>query len=150
MRLVGGLTAAEGRVEVNYEGTWGTVCNDSYWGLNDAMVVCRMLGYSSVLAAHVKYGQGSGNVWMSNLACTGSESSISECLHLGWGETSCSHSQDAGVTCGSECYMLVPSIISLTCEGFLKRGVMMFSVVTACNTSEPSLQSGNLQTECTV
>ena len=102
MRLVGGLTAAEGRVEVNYEGTWGTVCNDSSWDLNDAMVVCQMLGYSSVLAAHVKYGEGSGNVWMSNLACTGSESNISECPHIGWGETPCSHSQDAGVTCGSE------------------------------------------------
>ena len=104
VRLVGGLTAAEGRVEVNYGGTWGTVCNDSSWGLNDAMVVCRMLGYSSVLAAHVKYRQGSGNVWMSNLACSGSESSISECPHLGWGQTACSHSQDAGVTCGGECW----------------------------------------------
>ena len=103
VRLVGGLTAAEGRVEVNYGGTWGTVCNDSSWDLNDAMVICRMLGYSSVLAAHVKYGEGSGTVWMSNLACTGSESSISECPHIGWGETSCSHSQDAGVTCGGEC-----------------------------------------------
>ena len=107
VRLVDGLTDTEGRVEVNYEGTWGTVCNDSSWGLNDAMVVCRMLGYSSVLAAHVKYGQGSGTVWMSNLACTGSESSISKCPHLGWGETSCSHSQDAGVTCGGECCLCV-------------------------------------------
>ena len=102
VRLVDGLSAAEGRVEVNYGGTWGTVCNDSFWDFNDAMVVCRMLGYSSVLAAHVKYGQGSGSVWMSSLACTGSESSISECPHIGWGQTSCSHSQDAGVTCGSE------------------------------------------------
>ena len=110
VRLVGGLTAAEGRVEVNYQGTWGTVCNDSSWDLNDAMVVCRMLGYTSVLAAHVKYGQGSGNVWMSNLACTGSESSISECPHIGWGQTTCSHSQDAGVTCGSE-YCLVSHTI---------------------------------------
>ena len=107
VRLVGGLTAAEGRVEVNYQGTWGTVCNDSSWDLNDAMVVCRMLGYSSVLAAHVKYGQGSGTVWMSNLACTGNENNISECSHIGWGETSCSHSQDAGVTCGSECSLFV-------------------------------------------
>ena len=112
VRLVGGLTAAEGRVEVNYEGTWGTVCNDSYWGLNDAMVVCRMLGYSSVLAAHVKYGEGSGNVWMSNLACTGSEHNISECPHLGWGETSCSHSQDAGVTCGGEFFTQCTNILS--------------------------------------
>ena len=107
MRLVGGLTAAEGRVEVNYGGTWGTVCNDSFWGLNDAMVVCRMLGHSSVLAAHVKYGEGSGTVWMSSLACSGSESSISECPHLGWGETSCSHSWDAGVTCGGKCYSVM-------------------------------------------
>ena len=107
VRLVGGLSDAEGRVEVNYQGTWGTVCNDSSWDLNDAMVVCRMLGYTSVLAAHVKYGQGSGNVWMSNLACTGSESSISECPHIGWGQTTCSHSQDAGVTCGSECCLYV-------------------------------------------
>ena len=105
MRLAGGVDSSEGRVEVNYFGLWGTVCNDSSWDLNDAMVVCRMLGYTSVLAAHVKYGQGSGNVWMSNLACTGNESSISECVHRGWGQTPCSHSQDAGVNCGSECYL---------------------------------------------
>ena len=120
VRLVGGLTAAEGRVEVNYEGTWGTVCNDSSWDLNDAMVVCRMLGYSSVLAAHVKYGEGGGTVWMSNLACIGSESSISECPHIGWGQTSCSHSQDAGVTCGSEyrmCSFCHPNYLSLATKG---------------------------------
>ena len=103
VRLVGGLTAAEGRVEVNYEGTWGTVCDDVYWDLDDAMVVCRMLGYSSVRAFHVQYGIGSGTVWMSNLMCTGNESSISECLHIGWGETNCDHTQDAGLTCGREC-----------------------------------------------
>ena len=104
VRLVGGVNDSEGRVEVNYRGTWGTVCNDSSWDLNDAMVICRMLGYSSVLAAHVKYGQGSGVVWLSNLFCTGSESSISECLNPGWGQTTCTHHQDAGVTCGRECY----------------------------------------------
>ena len=104
VRLVGGLTDAEGRVEVNYGGTWGTVCSDLYWGLNDAMVICRMLGYSSVRALHIKYGQAVGTIWMSNLACSGSESSISECPHLGWGEASCTHISDAGVTCGGECW----------------------------------------------
>ena len=109
VRLVGGLSDADGRVEVNYQGTWGTVCNDTYWGFNDATVICRMLGYTAAVAAHVKYGQGTGTIWMSSLACTGSENSISECVHRGWGETTCYHFQDAGVTCGDGkcCWPLV-------------------------------------------
>jgi len=50
VRLSGGNSTAEGRLEVYYKGQWGTVCDDLFSDMA-AGVVCNSLGFGFVLSA---------------------------------------------------------------------------------------------------
>ena len=102
VRLVGGAKSTSfhsGRVEVFINGQWGTVCDDS-WSSSDARVVCRQLGYTSGMAyGRAIYGEGTGQIWLDDVACRGYETSLLSCGHQGIGQHNCGHGEDASVVC---------------------------------------------------
>ncbi|XP_048254178.1 uncharacterized protein LOC124117997 isoform X1 [Haliotis rufescens] len=101
IRLVSPLNNGVGRIEVFYNGTWGTVCDDDF-GVDEAKVACRQLGrYKSGLIPRAigSFGFGGGKIWLDDMSCSGTESSLASCSHRPWGVNNCGHSEDVGIIC---------------------------------------------------
>ncbi|XP_037993239.1 T-cell differentiation antigen CD6 isoform X3 [Motacilla alba alba] len=98
LRLADGRSRCEGRVELEQEGTWGTVCDDG-WDMADANVVCRQLGCGRAVRAHgnAAFGRGHGPILRDEVGCKGHERDLWECPAAL--ENDCSHKEDAGVVC---------------------------------------------------
>ena len=70
VRLVSPISGFDflGRVEVKYNNTWGTVC-DNMFNFNEADVICNMLNYTraTCIVANARMGRGSGEFYLLSL-----------------------------------------------------------------------------------
>uniref|UniRef100_A0A8C6UST9 Si:ch73-127m5.1 n=1 Tax=Neogobius melanostomus TaxID=47308 RepID=A0A8C6UST9_9GOBI len=98
VRLAGGRSRTEGRVEVYLHGDWGGIC-DSGWNDLNAAVVCRQLGHSGRAVVASGFGQSKGPTHLDQVRCTGKEEFLGECPSLGQSTQGCRRRQDAGVRC---------------------------------------------------
>ncbi|XP_062388284.1 deleted in malignant brain tumors 1 protein-like isoform X4 [Sardina pilchardus] len=114
IRLVGGSTRCSGRVEVYHNSQWGTMCDDN-WDMSDAQVVCRQLGCGGAVSApkEAHFGRGSGDIWMDDVRCSGSEGSLTECSHSRFGSHDCDHGEDAGVVCSGNGTIFGPEMATM-------------------------------------
>ncbi|XP_044844677.1 deleted in malignant brain tumors 1 protein-like [Mauremys mutica] len=103
LRLMNGPSRCAGRVEVLLNEQWGTVCDDN-WDISDAGVVCRQLECGVPLSApgRARFGQGSGNIWLDDISCAGTEAALSDCKVRLWGDSNCTHGEEAGVVCSDQ------------------------------------------------
>ncbi|KAM7054294.1 Fc receptor-like protein 2 [Molossus nigricans] len=101
VRLVNGRHRCEGRVEVEQDGHWGTVCDDG-WDMKDVAVLCRELGCGA--AKHTPAGmlyppvaEENQPVFIQVALCNGTEEALAECEQVE--AFDCGHDEDAGAVC---------------------------------------------------
>ena len=106
VRLVGGRSPNEGRVEIKgYQHGWGGICDDG-WGQPEASVICRMMGYrlgAKEATLLSRFGSSpNGQINLDEVDCVGDETDLLECKFNPWGDHDCSAKEFAGVICIDE------------------------------------------------
>ncbi|KAK3921387.1 Lysyl oxidase-like protein 3 [Frankliniella fusca] len=134
VRLAGGRTKEEGRVEVRTKGgEWSLVCGDG-WSLLEAGVVCAELGlgYARSAVQTDFFGGNASHIGLSGVSCRGNESSLSLCLHdvlgRGLGREACPGRREniAAVICTQKIADLVFDYDELTRSAHLEDRQLFF------------------------
>ena len=102
VRLIEGESEREGRVEICYNGVWGTVCADYGWDEVDVNIVCQQLGFSYQGTTSISNNQFGALILLGNVACNQNHSNLSQCVDLRsiGSYHDCEHT--AGVICMDE------------------------------------------------
>ena len=111
LRLRGGPSHNEGRLEIFHDNEWGTVCDD-FFGRRDAKVACKQMDYTGAEAYLTDVAVASGRrFWLDDVNCLGNEAKLTECFYNSdvrnsssrtspqWGIANCIPSEQVGVRC---------------------------------------------------
>lgn len=134
LRLSGGPGRCAGRLEVQRNGSWGTVCDDG-WSAANAAVVCQELGCREVpaelLGDRPRFGPGTGRIWLDDVRCRGQEGTLQDCAHRAWGYHDCTHDEDVGVVCQVRHRPCCPVRGLVWSQGPVGRDVAMLSLFSS-------------------
>ncbi|XP_052086361.1 neurotrypsin-like isoform X2 [Mytilus californianus] len=101
LRIIGGSQENKGRLEIFFNYTWGTVCDDDFDNI-DANVACRQLGYCSGIMWRSQFvNDGNGTIWLDDVKCSGTESRLINCSYED--SHNCHHGEDVGIDCDVVC-----------------------------------------------
>lgn len=106
VRLLGGKTPHEGRLQIKLENTWGTVCNYG-WTILDAALICHQLGLALnpddwyLERNQIPDAGTSEGILVTNVRCDEYDTDITKCKseRVEQFENSCTHDHDVGVRC---------------------------------------------------
>ncbi|CAG2196526.1 Scavenger receptor cysteine-rich type 1 protein M130 [Mytilus edulis] len=98
--MVGNLRLISGRLEIFYNETWGTVCDDNFDDI-DAQVACRELGYNNGIFVGSTSKSGRYKIWLDDVDCCGDENKLEHCLHAGWGVENCFRWENVKIKCNN-------------------------------------------------
>jgi len=108
LRLVGGPSKREGRVEARLGGSagkWGPICNRNHLtDMASARVICRQLGFDGPVAVRgaAFYGNGSAPPVLEIARCRGSEGGLHACVVTTAAHPTECRNYDFGVWCGGK------------------------------------------------
>ncbi|CAC5355808.1 unnamed protein product [Mytilus coruscus] len=97
----GEIRLDSGTIKIFYNGTWGTVCDDSFDDI-DAQVACRQLGYNNGFFVGSTVTSEKSKILLDNVDCNGDENTLAHCPHAEWGVEDCSRGENVKIECNNK------------------------------------------------